>query len=102
MSVDSLTSETAMLSAILYVEIVVREHPIFERDGAHLSCEVPVSFITATLGGSIEVPTLEGHANIKDLLKKFENALAADGKSHNPRQRSWLEGVRQFFGRMGN
>ena len=49
----------------LYVEIVVREHPIFERDGAHLSCEVPVSFVTATLGGSIEVPTLDGHANIK-------------------------------------
>ena len=49
----------------LYVEIVVREHPIFERDGAHLSCEVPVSFTTAALGGSIEVPTLEGQANIK-------------------------------------
>ncbi len=49
----------------LYVEIVVREHPIFERDGAHLSCEVPVSFTTAALGGSIEVPTLEGQAAIK-------------------------------------
>ncbi len=49
----------------LYVEIVVREHPIFERDGAHLSCEVPVSFSTAALGGSIEVPTLDGHAVIK-------------------------------------
>ena len=49
----------------LYVEIVVREHPIFERDGPHLSCEVPISFVTATLGGSIEVPTLDGHAVIK-------------------------------------
>ena len=49
----------------LYVEIVVREHPIFERDGAHLSCEVPVSFTTAALGGSVEVPTLEGQAAIK-------------------------------------
>ena len=49
----------------LYVEVVVREHPIFERDGAHLSCEVPVSFATAALGGSIEVPTLDGHAVIK-------------------------------------
>ena len=47
----------------LYVEIVVREHPIFERDGAHLSCEVPVSFTTAALGGSVEVPTLEGQAD---------------------------------------
>jgi molecular chaperone DnaJ len=49
----------------LYVEVVVREHPIFERDGAHLSCEVPISFATAALGGSIEVPTLDGHAVIK-------------------------------------
>lgn len=49
----------------LYVEIVVREHPIFERDGPHLSCEVPISFVTAALGGSIEVPTLDGHAVIK-------------------------------------
>jgi molecular chaperone DnaJ len=49
----------------LYVEIAVREHPIFERDGAHLSCEVPVSFVAAALGGSIEVPTLDGHATIK-------------------------------------
>jgi molecular chaperone DnaJ len=49
----------------LYVEIRVREHRIFERDGSHLSCEVPVSFSTATLGGSIEVPTLDGSATIK-------------------------------------
>jgi molecular chaperone DnaJ len=126
----------------------VREHPIFERDGAHLSCEVPVSFTTVALGGSVEVPTLEGKANIKvpagtqsgrvfrlrekgikpvrggatgdlfcrvvvetpvelgadqkELLRKFEASLAADGKRHNPRQRTWLEGVRQFFGRMGS
>ncbi|HEU4626497.1 MAG TPA: molecular chaperone DnaJ [Steroidobacteraceae bacterium] len=49
----------------LYVEIVVREHPIFERDGAHLSCEVPISFATAALGGSVEVPTLDGEVTIK-------------------------------------
>ena len=49
----------------LYVEIVVHEHPIFERDGPHLSCEVPISFVTAALGGSVEVPTLDGHAVIK-------------------------------------
>ena len=132
----------------LYVEIAVREHPIFERDGAHLSCEVPIGFTTAALGGSVEVPTLDGQAAIKipagtqsgrvfrlrdkgirpvrggttgdlfcrvvvetpvelnaeqkDLLRKFEGALSADGRRHNPRQRSWLEGVRQFFGRMGS
>ena len=131
----------------LYVEIVVREHPIFERDGAHLSCEVPVSFATAALGGTVEVPTLDGQATIKmpagtqsgrvfrlrekgvkpvrggatgdlfcrvvvetpvdltaeqkELLRKFEASLKAGGTRHNPRERSWLEGVKQFFGRMG-
>jgi molecular chaperone DnaJ len=49
----------------LYVEVHVREHAIFERDGAHLSCEVPVSFVTAALGGSIEVPTLSGQVMLK-------------------------------------
>ncbi len=49
----------------LYVEIRVREHPIFERDGSHLSCEVPVSFATASLGGSVEVPTLGGNVELK-------------------------------------
>jgi molecular chaperone DnaJ len=49
----------------LYVEIHVREHPIFERDGVHLSCEVPVSFATAALGGAVNVPTLEGDVTLK-------------------------------------
>ncbi len=49
----------------LYVEIQVREHPIFERDGAHLSCEVPISFATAVLGGEVEVPTLDGQVRLK-------------------------------------
>ncbi|HEY0942540.1 MAG TPA: molecular chaperone DnaJ [Steroidobacter sp.] len=49
----------------LYVEIRVREHPIFERDGSHLSCEVPVSFVTAALGGTVEVPTLGGTVELK-------------------------------------
>src|SRR5579863_3360175 len=49
----------------LYVEIHVREHPIFERDGEHLSCEVPVSFATAALGGSVSVPTLDGDVILK-------------------------------------
>jgi molecular chaperone DnaJ len=49
----------------LYVEVHVREHEFFERDGEHLSCEVPVSFTTAVLGGSVEVPTLDGHVALK-------------------------------------
>jgi molecular chaperone DnaJ len=49
----------------LYVEIAVRAHPIFEREGDDLTCEVPVSFATATLGGSVKVPTLQGEVSIK-------------------------------------
>jgi molecular chaperone DnaJ len=49
----------------LYVEVRVREHAIFERDGAHLSCEVPISFTAATLGGTVDVPTLDGHVVLK-------------------------------------
>jgi molecular chaperone DnaJ len=52
-------------SGDLYVEVRVRDHAIFERDGSHLSCEVPVSLATAALGGSIDVPTLGGSATIK-------------------------------------
>ena len=43
----------------------MREHAIFERDGEHLSCEVPISFATAALGGSVEVPTLDGEVTLK-------------------------------------
>ena len=49
----------------LYVEVHVRAHEIFEREGEHLSCEVPVSFVTATLGGTVLVPTLEGQVSLK-------------------------------------
>jgi molecular chaperone DnaJ len=49
----------------LYVEVQVRDHAIFERDGEHLSCEVPISFATAALGGTVEVPTLDGEVTIK-------------------------------------
>ena len=49
----------------LYVEMRVREHEIFEREGEHLSCEVPVSFATVVLGGTVLVPTLEGQVSLK-------------------------------------
>src|SRR5208282_6456379 len=125
----------------LYVEIHVREHAIFERDGSNLSCEVPISFTTAALGGSVEVPTLDGEvvlkipgetqsgrvfrvrekgvhpvrgggagdlfcrvvvetpvslgAEQKELLRKFQASLQAG--SHQPRERSFFEGVKKFF-----
>ena len=50
----------------LYVEMRVREHAIFEREGSHLSCEVPISFTTAALGGTVEVPTLDGEVVTQD------------------------------------
>jgi molecular chaperone DnaJ len=127
----------------LYVEISVREHPIFERDGEHLSCEVPVSFATAVLGGTVSVPTLEGDVALKipvetqsgrvfrlrekgvkpvrggargdlfcrvvvetpvkltteqrELLRKFDESLKGDGRSHTPREEGFFEGVRRFF-----
>lgn len=49
----------------LYVEVTVREHAIFVRDGANLFCEVPISFVDAALGGDLEVPTLSGRVNLK-------------------------------------
>ena len=49
----------------LYVEMHVRPHEIFEREGEHLSCEVPVSFVTAALGGTVIVPTLDGQVSLK-------------------------------------
>lgn len=49
----------------LYVEIRVREHPVFQRDGDDLHCEVPVSMTTAALGGNVEIPTLDGGAEIE-------------------------------------
>ncbi|RVU31424.1 MULTISPECIES: molecular chaperone DnaJ [Neptunomonas] len=49
----------------LYVQVNVREHAIFERDGRHLYCEVPISFIDAALGGELEVPTLDGRVKLK-------------------------------------
>jgi molecular chaperone DnaJ len=127
----------------LYVEIHVREHPIFERDGSHLSCEVPVSFAHAALGGEIEVPTLDGHVQLRippetqsgrvfrlrekgvrpvrggptgdlfcrvvvetpvnlsaeqrELIRKLEESLARDSRRHNPREQTWLDGVKKFF-----
>jgi molecular chaperone DnaJ len=49
----------------LYVQVQVKEHQIFTRDGANLYCEVPISFPTACLGGELEVPTLNGKVLLK-------------------------------------
>ncbi len=49
----------------LYVVVQIRAHPVFERDGPDLHCEMPISFGVAALGGEIEIPTLDGHAKLK-------------------------------------
>jgi molecular chaperone DnaJ len=49
----------------LYVQVSIREHPIFGREDNDLFCEVPVSFVTATLGGELDVPTLDGRVKLK-------------------------------------
>jgi len=49
----------------LYVVLHVKPHPIFQRDGDDLLCEVPVSFVQAALGAEIFVPTLDGKASIR-------------------------------------
>lgn len=49
----------------LYVQVRLKPHELFKRDGDDLHCEMPMSFATATLGGDIEIPTLDGRANLK-------------------------------------
>jgi molecular chaperone DnaJ len=132
----------------LYVEINVRPHQIFERQGADLACEVPISFATAVLGGSVDVPALAGQVNLKipeetqsgkifrlrgkgvkpvrggstgdllvrvvvetpvkldreqkRLLKEFDESIQSSSESHSPRERGWLDGVKEFFERLGS
>lgn len=127
----------------LYVQVHVKEHPIFTRDGNDLYCEVPVSFTAACLGGELEVPTLNGRVNLKvpaesqsgklfrlrgkgvmpmrgghpgdlycrivvetpvnlnseqkELLRKFEDSLKGSNSRHNPKSKSWFEGVKNFW-----
>lgn len=127
----------------LYVQINVLPHAIFEREGDDLSCEVPVGFATAVLGGSVTVPTLEGEVSLKipqetqsgrvfrlrdkgvkpvrggargdlfcrvvvetpvnlnaeqrELLRKFDESLKSDGRSHTPREEGFFDGVKRFF-----
>ncbi len=52
-------------SGDLYVHINVRAHSLFTRQDNDLYCEVPISFITASLGGELDVPTLAGRVKLK-------------------------------------
>ena len=52
-------------SGDLFVQMSVQPHAIFERDGKHLYCEIPITFAEAALGGELEVPTLDGRVKLK-------------------------------------
>lgn len=128
----------------LYVQVSVRKHEIFQREGNDLYCEVPVDFVDAALGGELEVPTLDGRVKLKvppetqtgklfklrgkgvtpvrggaagdllcrvvvetpvdltakqkELLREFQATM--HGGKNSPRQRSWFDGMKNFFGDM--
>ena len=128
----------------LYVVVNLKTHAMFQREGADLHCEMPISFATAALGGEIEIPTLDGHAKIKipaetqtgqvfrlrnkgirpvrgsvqgdlychvaietpakltarqkELLRELEAINQQDPGAHSPREKSFFDKVRDFFG----
>jgi molecular chaperone DnaJ len=127
----------------LYVVVQLKPHSVFQRDGADLHCEMPISFTVAALGGDIHIPTLDGEAKIKipaetqsgqvfrlrgkgikpvrqtsagdlmchvvvetpvrltdrqrDLLRELEEINKKDGDRHNPRAKSFMDKVKDFF-----
>jgi molecular chaperone DnaJ len=138
----------------LYVQVHLRPHAVFQRDGNDLHCEMPISFSTAALGGEIEIPTLDGvakprspdetpstrlkipegtqsgktfrlrgkgikgvrsqmhgdllcHVTVetpvnlterqKELLRELEESSRDDAERHNPRAKSFMDMVKEFF-----
>lgn len=128
----------------LYVEIHIRPHAVFQREGDNLHCEMPISFATAALGGEIEIPTLDGAAKLKipeetqsgkvfrlrgkgiknvrnqlpgdlmchviietpvklterqkELLRELESSSQDNHARHNPKAKSFMDKVKDFFG----
>jgi molecular chaperone DnaJ len=136
--------ERGSASGDLYVEVQVKEHDIFKREENHLYCEIPISFLTATLGGDVEVPTLlDGKLKLKiqegtqtgkvyrlrgqgvksvrggstgdllckvtvetpvsltdgqkAILLKFDASLAENPDKHYPKNKSWLDRIKEFL-----
>jgi molecular chaperone DnaJ len=77
-------------SGDLYIEIRLRKHDIFEREGDDLHCHVPVPMTTASIGGEIDVPTLQGKATI-DLPEGTQS-----GKTFRLRGKG-IKGVRSSY-----
>ncbi|MCB1938523.1 MAG: molecular chaperone DnaJ [Rhodocyclaceae bacterium] len=130
-------------SGDLYVEIHIKKHSVFQRDGDDLHCEMPINFATAALGGDIEIPTLDGMARIKvppetqtgkvfrlrgkgiqnvrshvqgdlmchvlvetpvklterqrELLSEFNDIAMENADRQNPKAKSWMDKVKDFF-----
>ncbi|OCG06944.1 molecular chaperone DnaJ [Gilliamella sp. wkB178] len=129
----------------LYVQVQVKPHAIFERDGSNLHCEIPINIALASLGGEVEVPTLNGKVSLtipaetqtgkmfrlrgkgikslrgsamgdlychvvvetpvnlttkqKELLKELGESFKADKSSkHSPKEKSFFDKVKKFFG----
>ncbi len=128
----------------LYVQIQVKPHPVFQRDGDDLHCEMPISISVAALGGEIDIPTLDSAAKLrvphetqsgkifrlrgkgirgvrshahgdllchvvvetpvnlterqKELLREIETISSGNTERHNPRAKSWMDKVKEFFG----
>jgi molecular chaperone DnaJ len=78
-------------SGDLYIHIQVKNHKFYRRDGVDLHCEVPISFITAALGGEIDVPTLD---------KKIIKLKIPEGTQTNAILRLKSKGVKSL--RRGN
>ena len=74
----------------LYVEIHLKQHEVFQRDGDDLHCEIPVGFSTAALGGEVEVPTLNGKASL-DIAEGTQS-----GKTFRLRGKG-IKGVRSSY-----
>jgi molecular chaperone DnaJ len=127
----------------LYVQMSIKAHPVFQREADDLHCEMPISFATAALGGSVEIPTLDGAAEIKvpaetqsgrtfrlrgkgikgvrsthpgdlychvvietpvnltsrqkELLREFDEINQKDAGEHNPREKSFMDKMKDFF-----
>lgn len=127
----------------LYVVMNVKPHQVFQREAADLHCEMPISFATAALGGSVEIPTLDGKAQIKipaetqsgqtfrlknkgikpvrghtpgdlychvaietpihltarqkELLHEFDEISQANAARQNPKAKSFMDRVKDFF-----
>ncbi|GMU71770.1 MAG: molecular chaperone DnaJ [Betaproteobacteria bacterium PRO3] len=128
----------------LYVVVQLKPHAVFQREGADLHCEMPISFATAALGGEIEIPTLDGHAKVKippetqtgqvfrlrnkgirpvrgsvtgdlychvaletpvkltsrqkEILREFESINQEDPEAHSPKQKTFFDKLKAFFG----